>query len=177
MSKKKHVALDYIQKPVEPPGEGQRIAMSLGTRGGNIVEVQFDDGCTTLCMIPARFNKKLWIRKGGLVIVERPVAESEGAKVSGNVVAVLYPEHLRMFRKQGVPVPSFADAEEGERGDGGVGAASGGERGDQALAPSVDGGASGSEADSDGDSSGPELEANPNQRKAVQYEYTDSDDE
>lgn len=77
MGRRKHVEQAYQQGDVEPPRADQRVARSLGTRGGNVVEVQFESGATTLCLIPAKFHKKLWIRKGGLLIVDGPAAAAE----------------------------------------------------------------------------------------------------
>jgi probable RNA-binding protein EIF1AD len=158
MSRKKHVEQGYVQGDVEPPVEGQVIAMSLGTRGGNIVEVQFEDSSTTLCMIPAKFNKKLWIRKGGLVVVEQTVTGATDAKVTGTVFAVLYPEHLKRFRKLGVDVPQF-----GVPGSGHV---------EPSAKEGLDDGVRG-----DSDSSMPEIQLNTNQRSAVAYEFTDSEED
>eukprot|EP01025_Chloroclados_australasicus_P050640 TRINITY_DN5845_c1_g1_i3.p1 TRINITY_DN5845_c1_g1~~TRINITY_DN5845_c1_g1_i3.p1 ORF type:complete len:161 (-),score=20.55 TRINITY_DN5845_c1_g1_i3:361-843(-) len=86
--------------------------MSLGTRGGNIVEVQFANGDSTLCMIPSKFKKRFWIRKGGLLIVEQPVHD-DAAKVTGTVVAVLYSADIKRLKKQGVDIPTFPDSGEG----------------------------------------------------------------
>lgn len=153
MSRKKHVEQEYIQRDVRPPTEGQAIAMSLGTRGGNIVEVQFENKSTTLCMIPAKFNKKLWIRKGGLVIVDQTVQGGTDAKVTGTIAAVLYPEHLKQFRRQGVKVPTF-------------------EEGTETSAPG-----GGEEEGCNSGGSHADLPANPNQRPLVAFEYTSSDDD
>jgi probable RNA-binding protein EIF1AD len=46
--------------------EEQRVCRVLDMRGGNILEVEFADKSTTLCMIPAKYRKKIWIRKGAL---------------------------------------------------------------------------------------------------------------
>ena len=157
MSRKKHVESAYLYGDIEPPTDAQCIARARGTRGGNILEVEFENGETTLCMIPARFNKKLWIRRGGLVIVEQTVTEATDAKVTANVVAVLYPEHLKHFRKAGVHVPVFAGADAAER-----------------PAAVDDEASAGSGTGSD---SGDSIPENTNRRKQVEYEYTDSDDE
>jgi probable RNA-binding protein EIF1AD len=51
--------------------EEQRVCRVLDMRGGNILEVEFADKSTTLCMIPAKYRKKIWIRKGTSFVVKR----------------------------------------------------------------------------------------------------------
>jgi translation initiation factor IF-1 len=162
MSRKKHVEHHYVQEHVAPPTGSQSIAKSLGTRGGNIVEVQCEDRSTTLCMIPAKFNKKLWIRKGGLVIVDVPVEDAAGAKVTGNIIAVLYKENLKHFRKVGVRVPDFGSEEQNA---------------DDSAAHDVPPSAEG-DSGSDSDSGLPPLQANTNHQQGVRtYECSDSESE
>ena len=156
MSRKKHVEQHYAQGDVQPPTAEQCIAQSLGTRGGNIVEVLFADGSQTLCMIPSKFNKTLWIRKGGLLVVDKPIADSAagGAKVTSNVIAVLYDEHVKQLRKQGVHVPRFG-----------------------ATAAAADAAAQPPEASVGSDSSGSlsPVPANPNRQQRVPH-YSDVSD-
>mmetsp|Transcript_16659 Transcript_16659/g.28595 ORF Transcript_16659/g.28595 Transcript_16659/m.28595 type:complete len:232 (+) Transcript_16659:130-825(+) len=68
MSRRKHVTRGL--EHVEAPTDTQRIVHVIGTRGGNIVEVSYPDGSTTLCMLPSKFNKTLWIKRGGYVLIE-----------------------------------------------------------------------------------------------------------
>ncbi|KAL4422874.1 hypothetical protein ABPG75_009071 [Micractinium tetrahymenae] len=108
MSRRKHL-LQTLQQGVEPPGEGQHIVRALGSRGSNIIEVEFPDGRSTLCLLPAKFHKKLWIRKGSFLIVEdAPEASAEGHRVTGFVAAVLYADHVKQLRRMpGVWPPEF----------------------------------------------------------------------
>ena len=42
--------------------------------------MQLPDGQQTLCMLPAKFNKKLWVKRGGYLIIERDdAADSQQA--------------------------------------------------------------------------------------------------
>lgn len=59
---RKHLDDEQLTNP-EPEGE-QKISRVLDIRGGNIVEIEYSDKRTTLCMIPSKYRKKLWIRKG-----------------------------------------------------------------------------------------------------------------
>ncbi|PSC76350.1 RNA-binding EIF1AD [Micractinium conductrix] len=85
---------------MEPPREGQHIVRSLGSRGSNIIEVEFPDGRSTLCLLPAKFHKKLWICKGSYCIIEEQAAAAEGERrVTGVIEAVLYADHVKQLRR------------------------------------------------------------------------------
>jgi translation initiation factor IF-1 len=62
---RKHLDDEQLTTP-EPEGD-QKISRVLDIRGGNIVEIEYSDKRTTLCMIPAKYRKKLWIRKGSVL--------------------------------------------------------------------------------------------------------------
>lgn len=64
-------------------------------------QVEYADGSTTLCMMPAKFNRKLWVRRGGFLIVESsPEAQQDkGSRVTGTICAVLYDEHIKQLKK------------------------------------------------------------------------------
>ncbi|KAK9830876.1 hypothetical protein WJX81_000816 [Elliptochloris bilobata] len=113
MSKRrcKHVLQSALQDAVQPPTGCQSIVRAVGSRGGNHVEVEFPDGRRTLAMLPARFNKKLWVRRGGYLVVEE--AEDVGAgAVSALIVSVLYSDGVRALRKlPGVWPAEFAEAD------------------------------------------------------------------
>ena len=62
--------------------------------------MEFPDGRRTLAMLPARFNKKLWVRRGGYLIVDEAADAAAGAgAVSALIVHVLYAEGVRALRK------------------------------------------------------------------------------
>lgn len=105
---RKHVLQKSLQEDVEPPGEGQHIVMAVGSRGSNIMEVKFPDGKCTLCLIPARFHKKLWIKRGNYLIIEN--VEEADAAVTGQVVHVLFADHVKQLKKiEGVWPIEFAE--------------------------------------------------------------------
>ena len=63
-------------------------------------QVEFPDGRSTLCLLPAKFHKKLWVRKGSFLVVEdAPAAGEEGSRVTGQIVAVLYADHVKQLRR------------------------------------------------------------------------------
>lgn len=63
-------------------------------------QVEYPDGRSTLCLLPAKFHKKVWVRKGSYLIVEDvPEAGGEGSRVTGQIVTVLFPDHVKQLRK------------------------------------------------------------------------------
>lgn len=46
-------------------------------------------------MLPQRFNKKLWIRRGGYLLIEEGQAVGGDNKVTGTINAVLYDDHIK----------------------------------------------------------------------------------
>jgi probable RNA-binding protein EIF1AD len=64
-------------------------------------QVEFPDGHTTLCLLPAKFHKKLWIKKGNYLIIE-DTADAD-ARVTGQILAVLFADHVKQLKRmQGV---------------------------------------------------------------------------
>uniref|UniRef100_A0A7S0V8E4 S1-like domain-containing protein n=1 Tax=Polytomella parva TaxID=51329 RepID=A0A7S0V8E4_9CHLO len=101
MSRRKHVTNELFQE-VKPPKENEFIVQVLGLRGGNIVNVQFPDGKETLCLLPSKFHKKVWVKRGGFVLIESDENAFEDTKVAGNILAVLYDEQIKEYKKLGV---------------------------------------------------------------------------
>ncbi|GAB4820131.1 hypothetical protein N2152v2_007177 [Parachlorella kessleri] len=88
------------------PQEGQQIVRACGSRGSNLIEVEYPDGRSTLCLLPAKFHKKLWIKKGSFLYIEA-VAEADSS-VTGQIVRVLYEDDVKQLKKvPGVWPPEF----------------------------------------------------------------------
>ena len=49
-------------------------------------------------MLPAKFNKKLWIRRGGYLIIDQGKQDGDN-RVTGSIVAVLYEPDVRALKK------------------------------------------------------------------------------
>ncbi|CAM6102503.1 unnamed protein product [Calypogeia fissa] len=110
----KHNSLNGCPEP--QPGESLMRVVSL--RGSNLIEVENSHGVKTLCMLPAKFRKSLWIKTGNYVLVEegdREKAADAGNKVTGTIVQVLYEEHVRALRTTSFWPPSFVDTSEKAR--------------------------------------------------------------
>ena len=87
-----------LQGDINPPGEGQHIVMAIGSRGGNQIEVEYPDGRRTLCLLPARFHKKVWIKRGGYLIIQ--VADDvTDAAITGQIEHVLNHQQVKSLKK------------------------------------------------------------------------------
>lgn len=110
-----------------------------------VVEVALEDGSTTLCMIPSKFNKRVWIKVGGILIIDRPVPLDGDAKITSDVISVLSQKDLKNLNRAGI-VPMDVTA-------------------CHPAAPLY----------SDIGSDAVDLQPNPNHRQAVHYDLSDSD--
>ncbi|KAG0280982.1 hypothetical protein BGZ95_007657 [Linnemannia exigua] len=81
--------------------EGQRFARVLGTRGKNIHEVQFPDNDELLVNLPPKFRSLVWVKRGSYVIIE-PAEEEDKTKVGGDIIAVLFPDHIKHYKQKGI---------------------------------------------------------------------------
>lgn len=99
--RRKHV-LQTKEKEICWPQENRHFAKALGARGDNLVEVEFEDGTSSLVLLPARFNKKLWIRSGTFLVVEQQSGKETGDKgrISGTIEDVLYKNDIDHLRRQ-----------------------------------------------------------------------------
>ena len=62
------------------------------------MQAETADGRDLLCFLPAKFNKKLWIKRGGYIIVEEGDTDVED-KVTATIVKVLFEQDVKALRK------------------------------------------------------------------------------
>ena len=176
---RKNLKRGALEQGVEAPKEGHVLMRVVGLRGGNIVEAENAAGENTLCLLPAKFQKTIWVKTGTIVIVDeadREKAIEAGSKVTGTISRVLLEDQVRAVRKSASWWPeSFKDERlvykdasdervvsskiEEVRGDGSV------------VGVGED------DNDSDDDDGLPPLEANSNRQHAMSiYEHVESED-
>jgi probable RNA-binding protein EIF1AD len=53
-------------------------------------------------MMPARFNRKLWVRRGGYLVIEAcpEAAQDAGSRVTGTICAVLYDDAIKALKRR-----------------------------------------------------------------------------
>ncbi|KAF9436612.1 hypothetical protein BGZ76_003453 [Entomortierella beljakovae] len=100
MSRRKQVPTDILVALPELE-EGQQFARVLASRGKNIHEVQYKNGEDLLVNLPPKFRSLVWVKRGSYVIIQ-PADEQDKTKVSGDIVAVLFPDHIKQYKQQGI---------------------------------------------------------------------------
>lgn len=75
----------------------QFVVKVVASKGNNLHEVQDTSGHITLCSMPPKFRKSVWIKKGDFVVVEKI---SEGKKVTCEMVTMLYPPQIKDLKSQ-----------------------------------------------------------------------------
>ncbi|KAH7443938.1 hypothetical protein KP509_02G056800 [Ceratopteris richardii] len=91
----------------------QKIYKVISLRGSNIIEVEDENNIATLCLLPAKFNKVLWVRRGSFVLVEggdhEKVSEF-GSKVTGIICQVLFDKQIRGMKRSQQWPQAFEDS-------------------------------------------------------------------
>jgi len=161
--------------------ENHAFARVVKLHGTNIVQVETpstrgeaegddnDEGLVEcLCLLPAKFSKRFWVKRGTYVVIEFTVAKdhSSSGKIKGTITHILYPDQLKRLRKdESVAWPEvFTEEEAGEaQGSAFWGGSS---RGEEPVDEGSD------SCDSDGL---PPLPRNPNRPKGYRPGEEDSD--
>lgn len=87
--------------------EGDLFARVLGSRGGNLFDVESQDGVTALCRLPTRFRKMVWIKRGSYILVVQAADDVEvvngkgKAKVLFAAKAILMDHQIKHFKRLG----------------------------------------------------------------------------
>ncbi|XP_078058933.1 putative RNA-binding protein EIF1AD [Mustelus asterias] len=104
-TKRKHVVKEVLGD-YEPPSEKQQIVRVVGTPGNNLHEVETAQGERFLASMPTKFRKNIWIKRGDFLIVD-PIKEGDKVKVEIN--SILYKEHIKQLRNEGLWPASFSE--------------------------------------------------------------------
>ena len=100
-----HTPLTKPPPPLPPPNPSPPSAP----------QVEKPDATRTLCRVPSKFSKILWVRAGSHVVARfEAEAEADDAKVTGELVRVLYANQIKEMKKlPGVWPERFAAKEGG----------------------------------------------------------------
>ncbi|WOL04851.1 putative RNA-binding protein EIF1AD [Canna indica] len=82
--------------------EGQSIMQVVSLRGSNVIEVLDAKAVKSLALLPAKFHKSFWIKRGSFVVVDesgREKAIESGSKISCIVLQVLFHDQVRELKK------------------------------------------------------------------------------
>jgi len=95
------------------------IVRVLAPRGGNLIEVETADGSRSLCRLPNRYRKVVWVKRGTLLIVDScsevySTAAGEEGKVKFVVNHVIFTDdQIKNLRSTG-KLPAAFDAKAGD---------------------------------------------------------------
>ncbi|XP_074860925.1 putative RNA-binding protein EIF1AD isoform X2 [Carettochelys insculpta] len=109
-TKRKHVVKEVLEEYVVPSPQ-QQIVRVLGTPGNNLHEVETAEGTRFLVSMPTKFRKNIWIKRGDFLLVD-PI--EEGEKVKAEINFVLYKDHVRYLKKEGLWPEAFSNTPESQ---------------------------------------------------------------
>ena len=60
-----------------------------------------DDLEECLCLLPAKFSKRFWVKRGNFVVIEFTVSKdhSTSGKIKGSITHVLYGDQVKQLKK------------------------------------------------------------------------------
>ena len=149
-SYRKTVTDDVLYGVPELP-EGHRVAVLLRSHGGNLLEVRTDAGDEGIALLPTKYRKLIWIKRGDYLVVSEATGAIHTAGGGQGTVrflieAVLYPDAIKALQRLGKWPAAFAAGVAGAAaargralppgegdGDGGGGAAAGSSAGNRSL--------------------------------------------
>merc|ERR1711934_337217 len=108
MSRRKH--LEQQMQEVPEMDVNHSVARVVKLHGTNIVQVEapgpgpsgeLDALEECLCLLPAKFSKRFWVKRGNFVVIEFTVAKdhSSSNKIKGTITHILYPDQVKKLRK------------------------------------------------------------------------------
>ncbi|RHY59802.1 hypothetical protein DYB30_013378 [Aphanomyces astaci] len=81
------------------PEAGEVIVQVQAMRGSNLFEIVTSEGETGIAMLPTKYRKLIWIRRGDFLIV--------AAAVNYSVEHILYKDQIKQLKKQNLWPDSF----------------------------------------------------------------------
>jgi len=165
------------------PGEGEEIVRVQALCGGNMLEVADHEGESALCLLPAKFRKLVWIKRGNYLIASKSdddYVTATGAKgrVKYTVIHILFKDQIKHLQQADLWPAGFTQSDEDEEDEAidktaneleGMGLEDDDSGDDDAE--------DGENSDSDEDSLGEMFGGNPNRRRAAMMEDSDSESE
>jgi len=101
MARPKRLVMATAAETSTPPdhlSKGQIICRVLKGTGNNLFIVEQASSKPLLVELPAQFRNKIWIRRGGYVVVDTNAFTERDNKLDGKIVNVIREE--RLWRKQ-----------------------------------------------------------------------------
>ena len=97
--------VESVLSSLPEPSASQQVVVVTGIPGGNLLQVEAADGSAFLCRVPAKFRNRVWVLKGGYLIVEMVAGDEDGAavgKVQASLAHHLYRDQIKHLRSRGL---------------------------------------------------------------------------
>lgn len=105
---RKNVTHDVLEGLPEPDEAHQQlIARVVEPRGSNMFKVETASGDSGLCLLPTKFRKLVWIKRGDYVIASRAEGDYDTAEGSGKgkvnfvIDHILFPKQIAHLQQRG----------------------------------------------------------------------------
>lgn len=114
---RKHLT-DHVLNDLPVPTSSQRIAQVRATRGGNQFEI-WVEGKEQLALLPTKFHKLIWVKRGDYVIVDKgddilqELEEENSGGVRFMIAHLLYKDQVKHLVNEGLWPVEF-DQDKGE---------------------------------------------------------------
>ena len=117
--RKLQAVVDETLTPPDSLATGQFIARIQGAAGNNLYNVELPDQKSILVELDARFRSKIWLKRGGYVLVDTKTLAERANKIEGEIVNVVRDEKAwrkaaywpEEFKKKTVPMNDSDDEE------------------------------------------------------------------
>eukprot|EP01027_Heterolobosea_sp_BB2_P009320 GEZU01013751.1.p1 GENE.GEZU01013751.1~~GEZU01013751.1.p1 ORF type:complete len:182 (+),score=65.77 GEZU01013751.1:95-640(+) len=96
---RKHVTAEITTNYPVLSKDTEKIVRVVATRGTNQVEVEACDGEKMLVMMPTKFRKLIWIKRGDYLIIDTDLSEENTGKIKGIIEHVLQTQHIKHLKK------------------------------------------------------------------------------
>ena len=104
--------VEQVLSSLPEPSDSQQVVVVTGLPGGNLLNVQSADGRAFLCRVPAKFRNRVWVIKGGYLIVEMAAGDADGealGKVQASLAHHLYRDQIKHLKGVGKWPAAFED--------------------------------------------------------------------
>uniref|UniRef100_K3WB96 S1-like domain-containing protein n=1 Tax=Globisporangium ultimum (strain ATCC 200006 / CBS 805.95 / DAOM BR144) TaxID=431595 RepID=K3WB96_GLOUD len=95
------------------PKENEQIVQVVGLRGSNLFEVKNEHGEASVTMLPTKYRKLIWVKRGDFLIVGSGEAEASAAKgkkkaaVTSIVEHILYKDQIKNLKAKNLWPEAF----------------------------------------------------------------------
>ncbi|KAK8823179.1 hypothetical protein WA538_002327 [Blastocystis sp. DL] len=101
------------------PEEGETLARIVGSRGGNMFEVELPNSDTCLAILPTKFNKLIWMKRGDYVIIsgsegQFTTASGKQNGVEAMIQHILMKDQINHIKKEGLWPASWEEETKNE---------------------------------------------------------------